>query len=584
MKPFAEWTYEDAVGEIAARKRARVGEDGYKANRAMVEECDYWQDGATWVGPSGTAEAWIAALKAAVAAQHVPGAASGEALGNFARGLFGREANVQLVPAKPVAEGSDEKARLEKEADEILEVFAAWWDRVNLWARLREAGVRSRWAGWGSLRLWIPSGRLTTKGDGSRALPSLPTFAEALGAIELSAPEPDHAIAFTHTDSQDRAALFHFVEEVDGKSVSRVELWYQDGDSTRLRILPQQGEPEDLGPYQWGGEVPMAEMEGEILITEAVRRQEAALSFAETNVVKVGETAGFRERYTINAEPNGIWLPSRPITDGVVRSHTDEAGRTTYFHPLPRSMGPSKTTDLVGIKVEAGVDGEKRATPGVTIADPVDPEFATKGAEYRRARVLQLCHQGHLAMLSTGEASGTAYEQARAAFRGDLEWHKSPAEMALLRLFTAVVRMADSMTGAPSGILERFRFLVTLTPDPGPVSPAYMTEIREQVAAGLSSRERALAALGVEDVAAEIAAIDQDPASQISTTAKRAEIIGKLMAASPGMPMVAAAIVAGYEEAEAKKLFGDADAAAAQERQGRQEMADALNRGRQEAA
>lgn len=579
MKPFEDWSYQDAVDEIAARKNARVGEAGYDANRAMAEAYDFWQDGKTWVGPRGTAAVWVAALKAAVAQQHVPGAASLEALGNFARGLFGKEANVQLVPRAPVAEGSDEEAALKKEAEEILSFLSAWWDRVGLWAKLRQAGVRSRWATWGPLRLWIPSGRLAEGEDGARALPSLPSFEGALGAIELSAPEPDHAIAFTHPDTQARAALFHFVEQEDGRDVNRVELWYQDAEQTRLRILPQSGEPEDLGPYPWGGEVPVAEVDGELLLTEVVRRQEAALDFAETNVVKVGETAGFRERYTMNAEPNGLWLTTEP-PGGATRTHTDEQGKTLYFWPTPRSMGPAVTTDLIGVKTETGTTGEKRATPGVEIADPVDPEFATKGAEYRRARVLQLCHQGHLAMIGTGEASGFAYEQARAAFRGDLEWHKSPAEIALLRLLVTAIRMAESMASEARSILERFRLVVTLTPDPGPLAPDYMEEIRAQVKEGLLSRASALGKLGVEDVQAELAAIDQDPEAMLGVVVKRVGVITSLLAANPNMPMVAAAVVAGWEEAEAKKLFADADAATAQDRQGRQEMLDALQRGR----
>ena len=434
MKLFTDWTYRDAVDEIAARKEARVTETGYKANRAMVEDHDFWQDGATWVGPRGTAAAWAAALKAAVEQQHIPGAASLEALSNFVRGLFGKEANVQVVPRKPVAEGSDEEKRLKSEAAELVALLSTWWDRVGLWAKLREAGARSRWATWGNLRLWIPEGRLASGQGTSLTLPTLGSFAEALDAIELSAPEPDHCIVLTHPRTQQRAAVFHFMGTDDtGKETKRVELWFEEGEGTRLRLLPETGEPEENGPYSWAGALPVSEMDGELMLTQVVRRQDAALDFAETNVVKVGETAGWRERYTTNAEPNGLWLMTAPSGPGPHRSTTDAQGNTIYFHPLPRSLGPAVTTDLIGVKTSVEGQKETRATPGVVIADPVDPEFAIKGAEYRRKRVLELCGQGHLAMIGTGESSGFAYEQARSVFRGDLEWHKSPAEMALLR-------------------------------------------------------------------------------------------------------------------------------------------------------
>lgn len=581
MKPFSEWTYKDAVDEIAARKEARVTEAGYEANRAMVEDHDFWQKGETWVGPRGTAAAWAAALKAAIEQQHIPGAASLEALSNFVRGLFGKEANVQAVPAQPVAEGSEEEAALKKEAAALVALLSTWWDRVGLWANLREAGARSRWATWGALRLWIPEGRLEEGTEGELKLPSFPSFEEALEAIELSAPEPDHCIALTHPRTQQRAAVFHFVSsDAAGTETKRVELWYQDGESTHLRILPESGSPEDDGPYPWGGALPVAEMDGQLMLTPVVRRQEAALDFAETNVVKVGETAGFRERYTMNAEPNGLWLPTAPTGPGPHRSVEDGKGGRVYFHPLPRALGPAVTTDLIGVKTSVDGGKETRASPGVSIADPVDPEFAIRGAEYRRKRVLELCGQGHLAMIGTGESSGFAYEQARSVFRGDLEWHKSPAEMAVLKLFIALIRMAESMTTEAPGYLERFRLVVTLTVDPGPVSPEFVEQTMALVEKGLLARTSAMGRIGVEDVAAELEAIAQDPEAQLGLLRKRVEIMTLLMGASPELPMVQAAVAAGWEEAEAKQLFAEADAAAVQARQGREEIAAALREGR----
>lgn len=591
MKPFAEWTYQDAVKEIAARKDRRVGDAEYKVNRAMVEEHDLWQDGDMWRGPRGTDAAWAAGLQAAIEKQFIPGGAVLEALSNFARGLFGKEANVQAVPARPLAEGSEEEKRANEEATELVEMLSVWWDRVGLWKMLRHAGARSRWAGWGSLRLWIPEGKLEAvqSEEGSPPVRELPTFQsleEALSAIDLSAPEPDHAIVISHPETQQQAALFHFVdgESPGDREKSRVELWFQDGEETRLRILPQTGDPEELGPYAWGGALPVTEMDGELMITEIVRRQESGLGFAETNVVKTGETAGFRERYTTNAEPNGVWLQTPPSGVPNPRSMRDESNALWYLHTIPRSLGPAVSTDLIGIKMKATGPGEAevRATPGVVIADPVDPEFAIKGAEYRRKRVLELCGQGHLAMHGTGKASGFAYEQARATFRGDLEWHKSPAERAILLLFQALIRMAESMTAEAPRWLERFRLIVTLSVDPGPVSPEFREQIMTEVEKGLRSRASAMGLLGIEDVGGELEAIEQDPEAQLGLLRKRVEVMTLLMGASPGLSLVQAAVAAGWDEADARKLFAEADAAAVQERQARDEIADALRRGRGE--
>lgn len=587
MTRFEDFTYDDAAAEIERRKAERLG-DAYATNHGMAERHDFWQGGKLWVGPRGSPEAWEARVKAAVEAQFVPGGAILEALANFTRGLFGKQANIQAVPAGPVEEGSAADKALDKEAEELVEALSVWWDRVELWAKMREVGSRSRWAGWGALRLRIPAGRLRERKTADGVVRELPTFkalAEALAAIELDAPEPDHCILIQHPDTQQRAAIFHYSKKNDaGQTENHVELWYDEGEGdqrrTVLRILPEKGEAEGPYPYEWGGRLPVSEMDGELMLTEPVRRAEAALAFAATNVVRVGETAGFRERYTMNAEPAGLWLPTRPITEGAVRSMDDGKGGTLYFHPLPRSLGAGVTTDLVGIPIEAGADGEKRATPGIEIADPVDPEYATKVVEFGRARVLHLCHQGHLAMTARGESSGTAYEQARATFAGDLQLHVDPAERALTQVLEAVVTMAESMMGRPAKVLDRLRLIATLTPDAGPVSPEYSRETRELVKEALLSRSTAMARLGTDDVAAELDAIDQDPASQLAMTERRA----KAMAAFPDeVPLVIRAILVGYTEEEARRYFGEADAARVRgEEQARDEIRAALERGRTE--
>src|SRR5690606_35718167 len=115
-----------------------------------------------------------------------------EALANFVRGMLGKQANIQAVPAGPVSE-AEEEAR-NREAEELIEALSVWWDRVELWEKMRRAVARSRWAGWGPLRLRIPTGRLIereTEGGTVRQLPKFATLEEALAAIELHAPEPD---------------------------------------------------------------------------------------------------------------------------------------------------------------------------------------------------------------------------------------------------------------------------------------------------------------------------------------------------------------------------------------------------------
>lgn len=583
MKRFEEWTYEDAVRAIEAHIEERVGKEAYKRNRAMVEQGDFWQNGDLWIGPRGSDEAWIAKIRATIERQHVPGGAVLEAVGNFVRGLLGKQANIQAVPLEDVEPGSEEEAQLKAEADQLVAQLSVWWDRVRLWSRLRRVAARSRWAGWGPIRLRIPPGRLVedTTDDGSTVLrlPRFETFEEALGAIDLSTPEPDACVVLEHPDTQQRAAIFHYELDEDGKKVQRAELWYQDGESTVLRLLTKGSDEVETEAYPWGGRLPISELDGEIMITEPVRRAESAYMAAQTNIMRAIESSGFRERYTMNAEPAGIWLPTPPEGIGPTPTVTDDRGNTLYLHPLPRALGAGITTDLVGIVTERTADGEKRATPGIAFADPVDPEPLIRAAEYWRGRVLQLCYQGHLAMTGRGEASGYAYEQARAAYVGDLDAHVDPTERAITEILEAAVVMGESMMENPPRYLERFRLIVTVVPDPGPVSSAAQQEIRANVEAGLLSRSSAMAQIGVDDVAAELEAIERDPQSQLGVLKERTAIMAQLKAAEPEMSLVQAAVIAGWDEEEARRLFAEADAAAVQARQAREAIAAALQAG-----
>lgn len=592
MKPFHEMTYSDAVALFGLKKRERGVADAYDVIRAMAENHDFWQDGDLWVGPRGQSDAeWQSRMKAAVERQHVSGGAVLEAQANFVRGLLGKQANIQVVPIGDHDEKGPEWERLTKEAEGIVEALSVWWDDVGLWAAVRRMAARSRWAGWGTLRLRIPSGRLVERETRDGVIQQLPTnmqsLADALAAIELSAPEPEHCVVVKHPDTQQHAAVFHFTgNDENGRAVNYIELWYDEtirGETyTMRRTLRQEGQDEGPFSYRWDGRLPVSEMDASTLFTRPVREAEAAYAFALTNVVKVGESAGYRQHVTTNAEEPGYWSYVKPAGEGPHETADDGQGKTIYKHRVPWAHGPGTTNNIIGIPAKTDDSGETIASPGFHVVDPVDPELATKAADFWRRTVLEKCYQGHLAGRATGEASGLAYEQARAAFAGDLQLHVDPAERAITQALESVIVIAESMMASPPKILERFRLIVTLTPDAGPISPERRKQIVEEVNAGLKARPTAMAELGTDDVAAELDAIDQDPISQLSMTERRA----KAMAAFPDeVPLVTRAILVGYTEEEARQYFGEADAARVRaEEQARDEIRDALERGTGEGA
>lgn len=567
---YAGWTFEDAVAAIEATQTAAAGKDGYEANHAFIEDVDHWQDGDTWVGPDGGGSAELRAkVLAAVERQYTPVNAVGEVVQNVANGLLKREADIAVIPVQPTGKDGEPSDAQQKAAAAIRAQLAAWWDARKLWDHARAAVRRSRWAGYGTLRLWInPDALVETERDGEvvLALPTGLTFEQALGNIHLHAPTPDVAAVYTDPDTQQRCALFRYTEEAeDGKDeVACVELWYLDGDEAVLTIL-RDDEEESREEYRvpLGGRLPIAQMEADVLITDPVRRQQNRLNFFESLLTRVGETAGFPERYTLNAAPHGIWLTSPPA-DGPALETQEVGGKTWYLHRAPRAIGAAITTDLRGVKttVETTTGGvhEILATPNVVFKEPTDPDYAIRACEHARATILRSCSQGHLVTTSQAETSGDAYEQARTAFENDLETTRGPLEGMIRTILEAAIAMAEAMSTPAEGgsRLAQFRIGVTCHVHAGPVSALQKQAIVLQYEKGLISRQTALAKLGVEDTAAELAALDADPLTRLTLLTKQAEALRALTDA--GVPIGVAAELAGFEPAVARKMaLGDTD-------------------------
>lgn len=571
QKDFKDWTLEDAQSAVSAAIAEGAGsQQAYTANAAYVEEHDHWQNGSTWAGPNGGSDAEVRArVLASVQRQFTPVDVVGEVLDNLANALLKREALVSFVavdPADPKSEDEAERTRAEEQAAEakaMNEAVSRWWDKKLLWALARKATKRSRWAGRGALRVWIAPGALVEgdaeEGEASaRVLPSGLAFADALARVELSAPTPDTARVFINPTTQRRAAIFLF-ETKDGQKAA--EIWSVDGTGTDaktvLRVLSGTGDTtrNEEHSVPIGGRLPIAEMEADLLITEPVRRQQARLNFFESMLVRVGEAAGFPERYTTNAKPNGMWLKSAP-TDRPPLEVREIDGETWYLHPQPRTLGASITTELVGIEITDDAGRTTLASPSVTKFDPTDPDYAIRAARHARRTILESCRQGHLAADSTAESSGLAYQQARAKFENDVENTRSPLESMLRTIIETAIALAELMSSKPAGgsFLDRFRCVVTARVSVGPILPDEKRVNSEQAEKGHLSRESAMAANGVEDVPAEIALVDTDERARLALEKTRAETVKSWIDAGAGVAF--AAKRAGMSEEEATAFAG----------------------------
>jgi hypothetical protein len=527
-KPVEQWGLNEAK-EAAALDLPL----DYEVNRKLIEDKDAWQNGTLWPGFRTGDPSVDKTILANVKPQFVSDDIVGEGVGNRSAGLVGQEADITLVllvDGEPDPEAAlDDAAR--EEIDAVIRALSAWWDRVGLWPLVRRAIDRVSYATRGSVRCFVPSGKLV-----GTALPTAATLAEALAQIELDAPLPNQANRYTDPLTSQVSSIT--IRKINDKESA--EVWTIDPKNPlqiTLRILGEGAG--NFGPFDTRGRLPLAVAKGERIVTPSVQTLQSQLNFITTITTRVVETAGNRERYLGNVDPPGMWLPYPPANGPALEIDSETTPGTIYYkHRVPYILGANITTELQGLPVRRqAADGSQEQTymtPSVEALDPVDPVYATDAAKVITARIYKRMRQGHLAGESTAEASGTAYQQARAQFEGDLDALKSPVELMLRDLLEAVLAWAGLMHSASATLLDRYRVQVTLHPVSGPIladEQRLAVELRDKRAISQSTM---LARLGSEDVVAEQDLIDADPLQNASRWTALALAINAMLA-MPGM-------------------------------------------------
>ena len=527
LKPVAEWTITEAEAAI----KADLVKD-YEVNRRIVEDEDQWQEGKLWPGHRTGDTATDNALIRNIEPQFVADDVISEMIENRSSGLLKQEADVALVPlAEPdeeegeTSEGGEPTAAETREEQELqyLAEIAAWWDRKKFAEKVDQAVGRVSYAKRACIRAMVAEGNLV-----NGRLPLVGSLAEALDLIEVDVPQSDAATVYTDPKAQRKHGVIVVTEDTNKKA----EVWSVDPKTkqTSVRVLTNTT-PTTLGPFDLGGRIPVAEVRGKRIITASVRRLQSLLNFITTVTGRTVETAGFRERYLGNVEPPGLWQTFPPSDGPPLEVDEKSAGGPFYKHRVPWVLGAPMNQELVGLKTLDANGKETFASPSVTALDPVDPAFATNAAKAVTGKIYRRGKQGHLALDGTTEASGVAYQQARAQFEADLTALKGPVEGMMRDILEAVLALAALMFSGAKVILTNYRVQVTLHVSAGPVTPDEMrlaTELRDKRAI---SQQTMMARVGVEDPAAELEAIQADPIYQMELWSKRIEVYDKAITA-----------------------------------------------------
>jgi hypothetical protein len=502
-KDFADWTRDDVVEAISSRIEEDLGsQEAFDENKLFTEDHDHWQDGDGWVGPTGTLATRTGVL-ADVEPQFTPVDVVSECVDRTADALLKQSADISFV----LAEGSEDiNEQQSEETDLVKRAVSKWWDDKKLWDHAKAAARRSRWAGRGIVRLWIARGNLTEILDASGnvtgwELPTGLTFAEALDRIDISAPMPDVSYVYKNPHTRQEAGLFHFV---DDEGIETADIWYVD-ENKQTTFMRRGDSGDEEFTVDLKGSIPIAEMTAPILLTEPVRRQQRRLNFLESILNRVGETAGFAERYIANAEPHGTWLTTKP--QGVIDPETTEYdGVTYYLHPQPRTLGASITTELFG--VISNPETAEIAMPEVTFKDPTDPDFAIKGCRHAKRSIYEECRQIH------------------------------------------AIAFASAMSNENSDFLEKYRVVMNVNINTGPITHEEIKQNNENVEKGTLSRESAMVANGVEDVDAELQKIMEQPTNMLGIRRRQMIVANLALQALPQLDAEGLALIIGVQEGE----------------------------------
>lgn len=524
IKPVSQWTtYQD----VKAAVDAGLPTD-YEVCRRMVEEENMWLDGDGWIGHR-TGDAVVdGTMRARIEPQFVSDDVIGELVENRTSGLIGLEADIALAPVGEIEEGDVPEA-LAAEADKALGDFAAWWDHKRLWEKVGLASDRVSWAMRGAVWPYVPDGNLQRSGESARPSLTLPTgksLAEALDLIELDAPAPNAARRYVDPTTG-RAVAIILVTIGEQK---RAQVWEVNPETkqTQVRVFVEGGGTPAGVAADLGGRLPFGEMEGKRIVTPSLRRSQALLNFIMTMTGRTVESAGFRERYISNAEPELLWLTSAPAFTPVIKTQKSEAGHVIAWGVrVPRTLGAGILTELQGLELPSA-DGKSQQvlSPTVQWADPVDPAFATGAADTVTTRLYKRGKQGHLGLAKTGETSGVAYQQARAQFESDLRRLKGSCEGMIRDVLEGALALAGRMCPEAARILQRYRVVVNLRISAGPITPEESQTAVALRDAGLISQQSAQARVGVEDPDAEQEAIRSDMLAAIRKQLEMQRVAG----------------------------------------------------------
>lgn len=476
---------------------------------------NHWQDSKGWIGAKPLITHGFSQVIAQIREGFVSENVIKEVVNRHVGGILGREPLWGFVPQKTVSQSAltrrkrfaklfrfllpdnQSQAQVDKFAQEADEALTVWWDQGQPRKKLKEALATCLNEEKVLLRLFVPRGLYK-----DRTVPVQKSLTDALSILHLDVVTSDKGGVFTDPDTQKPFAVY-FYERDEAKCV---ELSYvNDLGQTILQVLSDKPDlvVEPIA-YDLQGRLWMYELSREALITEQIRSIQRSLNLSLTMMMRNVNLAGNLERAIMNAErpKQTVRIPDATQVTGF----REEAINSDFL------VGPGVTNFLTGLLIRNDA-GEivGRANPNISYRDPVPiTTFVGTRKECREA-IFSQAYQLHALISGDATASGKSREQARAEYRNSLLDSKEPVDdggrwicETPLRIAAQFCNRVNDFAGLRCDFDSRI--------EDGPVDTEERSANREDVKAGLMSKETAMSLNGRDDTDGEKARIAEDKA------------------------------------------------------------------------
>lgn len=431
-------------------------------------------------------------------------------------GILGREPLWGFIPQKTASQSAltrrrrfakifsfllpsnQSQAQVDRFAQEADEALTVWWDQGQPRKRLKEGLATCLNEEKVLLRFFVPRGL-----HKDNQIPEMSNLADALGLLHIDVITADKGGVFIDTDTQKPFGLYVY----DSEQSKVAELTYTDElGQTVLQVLSDNSElVVEPVAYDMQDRLWMYELNRKALITEQIRSNQKSLNLALTMMMRNVNMAGNLERAIMNAEKpkQAIKVPDTTQPSGF----REEAVNSEFL------TGAGVTNFLTGLLIRDN-DGKitGRANPNISYRDPVPITtfVGTRGQCYES--ILGQAQQRHALISGDATASGRSREQARAEYRGSLLMTKESLDDAGRWLLETGLRISAQFCNRQTdfaGLRCDFDSRI----EDGPVSTEERNANREDVKAGLLSKETSMSRSGIDDTDAEKMRIAEDRAT-----------------------------------------------------------------------